>query len=82
MTYTENGVQKSQVGIDVSELQGSINWPAVKNDGISFAFVRAGYRGTTEGGLFTDSMFEENLSNAAAAGLASWHVFLLAGNQH
>lgn len=69
MTYTENGVQKSQVGIDVSELQGSINWPAVKNDGISFAFVRAGYRGTTEGGLFTDSMFEENLSNAAAAGL-------------
>lgn len=69
MTYTENGVQKSQVGIDVSELQGTINWQSVKNDGISFAFVRAGYRGTTEGGLFADSMFEENLSNAAAAGL-------------
>lgn len=69
MTYTENGVQKSQVGIDVSELQGTINWQSVKNDGISFAFVRAGYRGTTEGGLFADSMFEENLSNAAAADL-------------
>lgn len=69
MTYSENGVQKSQVGIDVSELQGSVNWQAVKNDGISFAFLRAGYRGTTEGGLFTDSMFEENFSEATAAGL-------------
>ena len=69
MTYTEGGVLKSQVGVDVSEHQGTIDWEAVKNDGIAFAFLRIGNRGTTEGGLFADSMFEENLTDAKAAGL-------------
>lgn len=70
MAYSEGGVQKSQVGVDVSEHQGPINWQAVKNDGIAFAFLRAGNRGTTEGGLFADSMFDENLTEAKDAGLA------------
>ena len=30
-------------GVDVSDHQGTINWNAVKNDGIDFAIIRCGY---------------------------------------
>ncbi len=30
------------LGIDVSEWQGSIDWTAVKNDGVNYAYIRAG----------------------------------------
>ncbi len=56
-------------GIDVSEHQKEIDWQAVKDDGIQFAIIRIGYRGSTVGGLFTDARFLENLSGAHAAGL-------------
>lgn len=69
LAYTENGVAKSQVGVDVSEHQGAIDWNAVAADGIDFAFVRAGNRGYTEGGLFADANFVENVDGAEAAGL-------------
>lgn len=69
LTYSENGVMKSQVGVDVSEHQGAIDWQAVANDGVQFAMLRVGNRGTTEGGLFQDSSFDENLAQAQAAGL-------------
>lgn len=69
MTYSENGVQKSQLGVDVSEHQGTIDWDAVAHDDIQFAMLRVGNRGTTEGGLFEDSSFDSNLANAQAAGL-------------
>ena len=38
-SYSENGVEKSQTGIDVSEMQGAIDWEQVASDGIQFAFV-------------------------------------------
>ncbi len=56
-------------GIDVSEHQGLINWKAVAADGIDFAIIRAGYRGYSEGGLFTDNYFEENIHGAAENGI-------------
>lgn len=56
-------------GIDVFSLQFDIDWPKVKADGIDFAIVQAGYRGYTEGGLFPDKMYEQNLKGAAEAGL-------------
>lgn len=68
-TYSENGVLKSQLGVDVSEYQGEIDWDAVAEDGISFAMVRLGSRGYTEGLLRTDSLYEYNLEGASAAGL-------------
>ncbi len=67
--YSENGEVKSQLGIDVSELQGSIDWNAVAGDDISFAMVRLGNRGYTEGGLFADANAQFNLDGAQAAGL-------------
>lgn len=51
-------------GIDVSHWQGSINWPKVKADGISFAFVKA-----TQGTTWVDPQFKTNASGAKAAGL-------------
>lgn len=69
LTYSENGILMSKAGIDVSEYQGAIDWPAVAGDGISFAFVRVGSRGNTDGYLYVDSCFDQNIDGAAAAGL-------------
>nr|DAE28672.1 MAG TPA: endolysin [virus sp. ctmTa7] len=51
-------------GIDVSSHQKSINWTKVKNDGISFAIIRAGY-----GQVHKDDCFEQNIKGAIAAGI-------------
>ncbi len=69
LTYSVNGSVVSKLGIDVSEHQGTIDWNAVAADGIDFAIIRVGNRGTTEGGLSTDAQFENNLAGAQAAGL-------------
>ncbi|MBP5564968.1 MAG: Ig-like domain-containing protein [Lachnospiraceae bacterium] len=56
-------------GIDVSAYQGSIDWNKVKNSGISFAIIRCGFRGYTQGGLILDSKYESYIKGATAAGL-------------
>ena len=56
-------------GIDVSEHQGEIDWQQVARSGISFAYLRLGYRGATEGQVHTDLRFAENWTAARAAGL-------------
>lgn len=57
-------------GIDVSYYQGNIDWNAVKNSGIEFAFVRVGYRGYgASGTLMQDAKAKENLRDAYNAGL-------------
>ena len=58
-----------ELGIDISEFQGSINWDAVKADGIDFAFIRCGGRGYSRGGIYDDSRFYENVRGAKAAGI-------------
>ena len=57
-------------GIDVSEKNGEIDWPAVAGDGISFAFIRLGGRGA-DGTPALDTMFEQNLLGAHDAGLST-----------
>lgn len=57
-------------GIDVSQWQGDIDWAAVKADGIDYAFIRVGYRGSSDtGGLGEDTKFTANIQGATAAGL-------------
>ncbi|MHB8157409.1 MAG: glycoside hydrolase family 25 protein [Desulfocucumaceae bacterium] len=51
-------------GTDVSHWQGDINWRHVKDDGISFAFIKA-----TEGMDYEDPKFSKNLKEAKEAGL-------------
>lgn len=56
-------------GIDVSTHQGLIDWAQVKEAGIEFAIIRAGYRGSTKGQLYEDELFWDNLNGAKEAGL-------------
>lgn len=58
-----------ELGIDVSQFQGSIDWDAVRADGITFAFIRCGGRGYTQGGIYEDTRFYENVQGAKAAGI-------------
>lgn len=63
----ENGSIK---GIDVSSWQGEIDWKRVKEDGIEFAFIRAGH------GLRTpDKYFQVNMEGANAADIPAGVYF-------
>ncbi len=56
-------------GIDVSLFQGEIDWQQVKAAGVEFVFIRVGGRGTTDGGLYTDSRAQDYYRGAKEAGL-------------
>lgn len=60
---------QAKVGIDVSKWQGDIDWDKVKNDGVEFAIIRAGYRGSVTGSIIEDPYFKANMKGAAAAGI-------------
>ncbi|WP_300638206.1 glycoside hydrolase family 25 protein [uncultured Oscillibacter sp.] len=68
VTYEKHG-RRGRAGIDVSTHQKDIAWPSVAADGIEFAILRLGHRGYTEGGLFLDETFKQNLQGALDAGL-------------
>ncbi|ODA09256.1 GH25 family lysozyme [Paenibacillus polymyxa] len=57
-------------GIDVSRYQGKIDWKAVKEDGISFAFIKA-----SQGQRYVDPTFITNAKGAKEAGvlLGAYH---------
>ncbi|MCM1251917.1 MAG: Ig-like domain-containing protein [Clostridium sp.] len=57
------------LGIDVSKWNGSIDWNAVKNSGISYVIIRCGYRGSSTGALIEDPKFKSNIQGAKNAGL-------------
>ncbi|MCR5421450.1 MAG: hypothetical protein K6E98_10610 [Lachnospiraceae bacterium] len=54
----------SKWGIDVSFHQGAIDWAAVKQSGVQFAFIRAG---SFKSG--TDAYFHQNMKGALANGI-------------
>lgn len=56
-------------GIDVSKWNGEIDWSRVKNAGIDFTIIRAGYRGSSTGSLVVDPRFEANIKGASANGV-------------
>jgi len=69
-------------GIDVSVLQGNIDWRAVKADGIDFAMIKATQgrglgKATQKLRLFTDSRFASNIKEAHEASIAcgAYHYF-------
>lgn len=68
ITYSADGVEV-MTGIDVSEHQGYPDWDKVAADGIDFAMIRLGYRGSSEGMLYRDPIFRYNLVKAHNAGL-------------
>lgn len=68
-TYAAEDGAEVLTGIDVSEHQLYPDWDKVAADGIDFAMIRLGYRGSTEGMLYKDPIFRYNLTKASNAGL-------------
>lgn len=66
--YTAAGAS-SRIGVDVSSHQKEIDWAQVKEAGVEFAMIRAGFRGYTGGGVYQDDYFEANIRGALDAGL-------------
>ncbi len=60
---------KTRKGIDVSSWQGDIDWQQVKESGVEFVMIRAGWRGSEQGVLSTDRNAQQNYEGAKAAGL-------------
>lgn len=56
-------------GIDVSKWNGDIDWDKVRNAGVEFAIIRAGYRGSVSGSLVEDPYFAANIKGATASGI-------------
>jgi GH25 family lysozyme M1 (1,4-beta-N-acetylmuramidase) len=55
-------------GIDVSKWQGTINWEKVKNSGVDFAIIRAGYT-SSSGTYCKDQYFEYNYEQCKKYGI-------------
>ncbi len=67
--FDNSGIRGSSVGIDVSFYNGNINWNAVRNAGIDFVIIRAGFRGWGSASMYQDTCFRQNLLGAKEAGL-------------
>lgn len=61
--------EKTNYGLDVSQYQGEINWSAVRDEGLSYVFIRCGGRSYGESGaLIYDPNFKKNFRDARARG--------------
>lgn len=74
VSYTGSAYRTLQ-GIDVSEYQGEIDWQQVRAGGVDFAYLRLGYRGSTEGLLNEDAMYRRNLRGAQSQGVETGVYF-------
>lgn len=69
------GEYATRFGIDVSAYQNrasennTIDWDAVAADGVEFAMVRIGLRGTSSGETHADAFYAQNIDGAMAAGI-------------
>ena len=70
MTYSDEKFT-GRMGIDVSAHQKEIDWKKVKASGVTFVFIRIGFRGYGQtGDIRLDSMFKKNIKEAQKAGIA------------
>ncbi len=69
MTYADPDIP-TWFGIDVSSWQGkNIDWHKLKEEGVYFAFIRAGYRGYGTGKITADENAVANIKGALDAGI-------------
>jgi len=59
----------TKFGIDVSKWNKEIDWEQVRKEGVEFAIIRAGYRGSSSGSLIVDPYFEQNIKGALDNGI-------------
>ena len=71
----------TRFGIDVSAYQnrasqnGVIDWEAAADDGVEFAMIRIGLRGTSTGEIHADQFYQENIQGAMEAGIETGVYF-------
>ena len=71
----------TRFGIDVSAYQNratkneTIDWKAVKADGVDFVMIRIGLRGTSTGHIYEDAYYEQNIRGAMEAGIETGVYF-------
>lgn len=66
----DSAIQNTITGIDVSYWQGTIDWDAVKAEGIQFTFIRVGH-----GERKLDTKFVENIKEANRVGIPAGVYF-------
>lgn len=72
---------RTRFGVDVSAYQNraseskTIDWQAARNDGVEFAMVRIGFRGTSTGAINADEYYAQNIDGAMAAGIETGVYF-------
>lgn len=72
---------RTRFGIDVSAYQNraseneTIDWQAVRNDGVEFAMIRVGLRGYSSGKISEDAFYRQNIEGAMAAGIETGVYF-------
>lgn len=69
LEYMVDGQAASKKGIDVSKYQEKIDWKKVAGDGVEYAFIRLGIRGSSEGKLIIDETYEKNMKGALENGI-------------
>lgn len=57
---------ETSFGIDVSTWQNKIDWKKVRQSGVTFAMIRAGFRRLDSGEIVMDNRFLENIKGAIA----------------
>lgn len=68
--HAGDGSRLSELAVDVSSYQAELDWDALKQAGVTIAFIRVGYRGYgSEGKLVADEMFQTHIEGAKAAGI-------------
>ncbi|MBR3511945.1 MAG: hypothetical protein IKN74_03195 [Clostridia bacterium] len=59
-------VDQTQYGVDVSKHNGTINWDALVNKGVTYAIIRVGWYSTSRNAFVLDECFERNYNEAKA----------------
>ncbi|MBR6995801.1 MAG: glycoside hydrolase family 25 protein [Ruminococcus sp.] len=73
-------IYKKAEGIDVSYAQGKIDWKAVKDSGIDFAIIRAGFGNANKYPNQVDTWFKYNIEEAQKVGMdvgIYWYSYAL-----
>ena len=73
---------KTSIGIDVSGWQGEIDYEAVKNAGVEFAFIKVGGEKGIDGEFYVDSKFIRNIEGFNNVGIpVGVYIFSYARNK-
>lgn len=69
MVYYEGNKKISFLGVDISEANGTVDFKALKEDGIDFVMLKIGERGYESGLITMDEAFLTNAEKAREAGM-------------